>query len=164
MSTDNLGNILNKLYFTLRGKGSETMRRFQNGVNCKELPGFKFSTESPTAKRLNESRELHDEIFNSKNYDFKTGEFKSDKLMIEFKNDENLNYSFGHMTILNPKIKDGYVVGTAFDLYDFDAMYGEKFEDVSQRTKDLNNRAYTLQTLGQLKNYYIFVPIKVKIR
>lgn len=98
-----------------------------------------------------------------KNYDSKTGEFKSDKLEIEFKKDKNLQYSFGHMTVLNPKIKDGCVTGTAYDKYDFEAMYGKNFEDVSEETRKLNNKAVFLQTFGRLRNYYVLIPVKIKI-
>ena len=113
---------------------------------------------------LNNSSELKNEIFNeTKNYNPETGTFKSDKLEIEFKNDQNLQYSFGHMTILNPKIEDGYVTGVGYDKYDFEAMYGKRFKNVPKKTKNLNNSAYALQSSGHLKNYYLLVPLKVKI-
>ena len=135
------------------------------GTN-KEIPehyyGVEFRADSPTAQRLNNSTELKNEIFNEqKNYDSKTGKFKSDKLEIEFKKDKNLQYSFGHMTILNPKIENGYVTGLAFDKYDFDLFYVEYFKDI--KTTTLNNSAKFWQSIGHLKNYFIFVPIKIKI-
>ena len=139
-----------------------------NLTGNKEIPknykGFEFSKDSPTAVRLNNSEELKREIFNKeKNYNSETGKFKSDKLEIEFKQDKNLQYSFGHMTILNPKIEDGYVKGTAYDKYDFEAMYGKNFKDVPKETRDLNNKAYVLQSIKHLKNYYVLIPIKIKI-
>ncbi len=150
---------------------SENVKKLNERYNLtgnKEIPnhydGFEFSADSPTAKALNNSSELKNEIFNeTKNYNPQTGTFKSDKLEIEFKNDKNLQYSFGHMTILNPKIKDGFVTGMGYDKYDFDAMYGKNFKNVSKETKNLNNSAYALQSSGHLNNYYILVPLKVKI-
>ena len=67
------------------------------------------------------------------------GTFKRDKLEIEFKYDKNLQYSFGHMTILNPKIEEGYVTGTAFDKYDFNYLYKDYAKD--SRTTVINNTA-----------------------
>jgi hypothetical protein len=150
---------------------SENVKKLNERYNLtgnKEIPnhydGFEFSADSPTAKALNSSEELKNEIFNeTKNYNPQTGTFKSDKLEIEFKNDKNLQYSFGHMTILNPKLKDGFVTGMGYDTYDFDAMYGKNFKNVSKETKNLNNSAYALQSSGHLNNYYILVPLKVKI-
>ena len=134
----------------------------------KEIPssydGFRFSKDSPTAQELNNSQELKNQIFADKNYDSRTGTFKRDKLEIEFKNDKNLQYSFGHMTVLNPKIENDYITGLAFDKYDFEEMYGKNFKDVSKEIKDLNNKAYSLQSLGHLKNYYIFVPINMCVK
>ena len=144
------------------------MNEKYNLTGNKEIPGhydgFEFSVDSPTAKVLNNSEELKNEIFSeTKNYNPETGTFKSDKLEIEFKNDKNLQYSFGHMTILEPKIEDGCVTGIGYDKYDFDAMYGKNFKDVPKETKNLNNKAYTLQTITKLRNYFILVPIKIKI-
>ena len=66
------------------------------------------------------------------------------------------------MTILNPKIEDGYVTGTAFDMYNFEKMAGENFKDVPKEIKDINNSAYFLQSVGKLRNYYMLIPIKIK--
>ncbi len=126
--------------------------------------GFEFSENSPTAQALNNSAELKSEIFNeTKNYNPQTKTFKSDKLEIEFKKDKNLQYSFGHMTILEPKLEGGYMTGLGYDKYNFEAMYGHKFKNVSQETKNLNNSAKFLQSTTMLKNYFVFVPIRIKI-
>ena len=74
-----------------------------------------------------------------------------------------MQYSFGHMTILNPKIENGYITGIGFDKYDYEAMYSKRFENVSQKTKSLNNKARFLQAIGKLKNYYILAPVKIKV-
>ena len=134
----------------------------------KEIPsdydGFKFSKDSPTAQALNNSEELKKEIFNeSKNYNPESGTFKSDMLEIEFKNDKNLQYSFGRMTILDPQIEDGYVTGTGFDMYNFEKMSEENFKDAPKEIRDLNNKAYYLQETNFLKNYYLFIPLKMKL-
>ena len=155
-------------YQFVSSKNVKALNEKYNLSGNKEIPshydGFVFSANSPTANALNNSEELKNEIFNEiKNYNPETGTFKSDKLEIEFKNDKNLQYSFGHMTILNPKIENGYVTGMGYDKYDFEAMYGKKFKNVSLSTKDLNNKAYMLQTSTRLRNYFIFVPLKIKI-
>jgi len=155
-------------YQFIGSKNAKALNEKYNLTGNKEIPGhydgFEFSADSPTAKALNSSEELKNEIFNeTKNYNPETGTFKSDKLEIEFKKDKNLQYSFGHMTILNPKIEDGYVTGMGYDKYDFDAMYGKNFKDVSKETKILNNSAKFFQSTTRLKNYYVFVPIRIKI-
>ena len=138
-----------------------------NLTGNKEIPrhydGFKFSANSPTANALNNSEEFRKQILCDKNYDLVTGSFKTDKLEIEFKDDKNLQYSFGHMTVINPKIENGYIIGFGYDKYDYEAMYGKKFANVSKETKSLNNKAKFLQSTSKLKNYYVLVPVKVKI-
>ena len=74
-----------------------------------------------------------------------------------------MQYSFGHLTVLNPKIENGYITGIGFDKYDYEAMYGKKFIDVPKEARSLNNKAKFLQSTSKLKNYYIFVPVKIKI-
>ena len=155
-------------YQFVSSKNVKELNKKYNLTGNKKIPshydGFEFSADSPTAKALNNSFELKNEIFNeTKNYNPATSAFKSDKLEIEFKYDKNLQYSFGHMTILNPKIEDGYVTGIGYDKYNFDAMYRKRFKNVSQTTKDLNNKAYVLQTVTKLRSYFIFVPIKIKL-
>ncbi|MCQ2744545.1 MAG: hypothetical protein MJ230_07120, partial [bacterium] len=61
------------------------------------------------------------------------------------------------------KLEGGYMTGLGYDKYNFEAMYGHKFKNVSQETKNLNNKAYFLQTTNILQNYFIFIPIKIKI-
>jgi hypothetical protein len=154
-------------YQFISSENNKELNKKYNLTGNKEIPrhydGFEFSEESPTAKTLNSSEEFKNQILDSKNYDSIKGTFKSDKLEIEFKNDTNLQYSFGHMTVLNPKIENGYITGTGYDKYNYDAMYGKKFENVSNETKSLNNKARLLQATGKLKNYYVLVPVKVKI-
>ena len=126
--------------------------------------GFKFSANSPTAHALNNSEEFRKQIFDEKkNFNKEIGKFKSDKLEIDFQDDKNLKYSFGHMTVLNPKIADnGYVEGGAFDLYNYSVMLKEYIKGDVLGTF-YNNGAKVLQSTGHLKNYYIFIPVKLKI-
>ena len=112
---------------------------------------------------MNNSEEFKNQILSSKNYDSTTGTFTRDKLEIEFNNDDNLKYSFGHMTVLEPRIEKGYIIGTGFDKYNYEAMYGKDFDNVSRETKSLNNKAKFLQATSKLKNYYVLVPVKIKI-
>lgn len=130
--------------------------------------GFEFSKESPTAKRLNNSKEFKDQILSDKNYDSKNKNFKNDKLEIEFSNDKNLQYSFGHMTVLNPKITDdGYIEGMGYDKYNYEYHYknyqSDKDLNNDIKTIFLNDSATTLQHSQHLKNYFIFVPIRIKL-
>ena len=154
-------------YKFISSKKNKELNEKYNLTGNKEIPnhydGFEFSANSPTAKTLNRSVEFKNQILDSKNYDSVTGTFKRDKLEIEFKNDTNLQYSFGHMTVLNPKIENGYITGIGYDKYNYEAMYGKKFENVAKETKSLNNKARFLQAISKLKNYYVLVPVKVKI-
>ena len=154
-------------YKFVSSKHNKEINDKYNLTGNKEIPehydGFVFSANSPTAQTLNNSEEFKNQILSSKNYDSTTGAFKTGKLEIEFNNDKNLQYSFGHMTVLEPKIENGYITGTGYDKYNYEAMYGKKFENVSLETKSLNNKARFLQATGKLKNYYVLVPIKIKI-
>lgn len=64
------------------------------------------------------------------------------------------------MTVLNPKIENGYVTGIVYDKYNFDAIY--KY-DKDYAGTFYNNGAKGLQMAGRLKNYFIFIPIKIKL-
>ena len=154
-------------YQFISSKNNAEINAKYNLSGNKKIPGhydgFIFSETSPTAKALNSSKELKEQIFADKNFDKKHGMFKRDKLEIEFNTDKNMQYSFGHMTILNPKIENGYITGIGFDKYDYEAMYSKRFENVSQKTKSLNNKARFLQAIGKLKNYYILAPVKIKV-
>ena len=82
---------------------------------------------------------------------------------IELTEDKNLHYSIGHGTILNPTIdKNGNFSGLLFDKYDFRPMLKEEFIDKNQIAK-INNKAYILQSFGQIENYYILIPIKFRL-
>ena len=72
----------------------------------------------------------------------------------------NLQYSVGHFTILNPRIENGCFKGTLFDIYDFDKLSINHFDNI--KTYLLNNTAYYLQFLHKLKNYYFLIPIEFK--
>jgi len=154
-------------YQFISSKKNKEINEKYNLTGNKEIPshydGFEFSADSPTAQALNNSEEFKNQILSSKNYDSTTGVFKTDKLEIEFNNDKNLQYSFGHMTVLEPKIENNYITGTGYDKYNYEAMYGKKFDDVPKETKSLNNKARFLQATGKLKNYYVFVPVKIKM-
>lgn len=157
-----------KDYYFLSSKHVPELNKAFNLEGNKKIKshydGFKFSENSPTAQRLNASPEFKSEIFAPKNYDSEKGQFKSDKLEIELKNDKNLGYSFGHMTVLNPKITDdGYVVGWEYDMYNYEWKNLEDYKNNGFAGMTLNNSAKTLQAADDLKNYFVLVPIKVKI-
>ena len=154
-------------YFLSSKHNSEFNEAFKLEGN-KQIPegydGFKFSEDSPTAQRLNSSTEFKSQVFSPKNFDSKTGQFKSDKLEIELKDDKNLGYSFGHMTVLNPKITDdGYVVGWGYDQYNYEWKNLEDYKKNGTGAMSLNNSAKVLQDVKDLKPYYMLIPIKMKI-
>lgn len=67
-------------------------------------------------------------------------------------------------TVLNPHIdKDGYFNGLVFDLYDFKLGGLNKNEDYNKMTAK-NNSAAMLQWARMIKNYYILIPIRTKLR
>jgi len=96
-----------------------------------------------------------------KYYDNKTKSFISNQILIDFKQDKNLSYSIGHGTILNPKVENGEFKAILFDKYDFHWLNKEKL--LNDSTRKLNNKAYILQILKQIKNYYVIIPVRFKI-
>ncbi|MBQ7763816.1 hypothetical protein IJ384_00460 [bacterium] len=72
------------------------------------------------------------------------------------------------MTLINPKItKDGYIEGVGYDKYNYDYHYNnyKKDKNIPQdiKTTLLNDSAASLQKLQHLKNYFIFVPVRIKL-
>ncbi len=65
------------------------------------------------------------------------------------------------MTILEPKLEGGYMTGLGYDKYNFDLLYKNYKSDFD--TVFLNNSAKVLQSTSKLKNYFVFIPIKIKI-
>ncbi len=152
-------------YQFISSKNNKIINKKYNLKGNKEIPwhydGFIFSANSSTAHALNNSSEFKNQILNSKNYDSSTGNFTRDKLEIEFKYDKNLQYSFGHMTVINPKIEDGYITGIGYDKYDYSILYNYNKNDYEGIF--FNNCAKVLQLSDKLHNYFVIVPIKIKL-
>ena len=121
--------------------------------------GIIYDKNSGFSKRLSNSPELQEQVM--KYYDNKTKSFTSNQILIDFKQDKNLGYSIGHGTILNPRIENGEFKAILFDKYDFHWLNKEKLPN--DNTRKLNNKAYTLQILKQIKNYYVIIPIRFNL-
>lgn len=138
--------------------------RITNSMSLKvdsKWGGVRFAEDSRLSKNLSNSpqlqRQVKDYCKKHKNIDNET------HIGIELTEDKNLHYSIGHGTILNPTIdKKGNFSGLLFDKYDFSPMLKEEFID-KNKTAKINNKAYVLQSLGQIKNYYILIPIKFRL-
>jgi hypothetical protein len=96
-----------------------------------------------------------------KYYDNKTKSFTSNQILIDFKQDKNLGYSIGHGTVLNPRIENGEFKAILFDKYDFQWLNKEKLPN--SETRKINNIAYFFQTIRNIKNYYVIIPVRFKI-
>ena len=75
-------------------------------------------------------------------------------------NGKHVISEYGHLSHINIKVGD-YFTGLGYDLYNFDMLYKEYLNDIM--TASLNNSAKFWQAIGHLKNYYIFVPTKIKL-
>lgn len=119
----------------------------------------RYSSKSEFSKELSKSSQLQKQI---RNYCNKHKNISNnDKIVgLELNEDKNLHYSIGHCSILNPQIdKNGYFSGLVFDKYDFSLL----LKNLNTETTKLNNGAFTLQSLKQLENYYLLIPIKFKL-
>ena len=121
--------------------------------------GVIYDKNSGFSKRLSNSVELQEQVM--KYYDNKTKSFTTNQILIDFKQDKNLGYSIGHGTILNPKVENGEFKAILFDKYDFQWLSKEKLPN--SETRKTNNIAYFFQTIGQIKNYYVIIPVRFKI-
>ena len=125
----------------------------------KNWNGIIYDKNSGFSKRLSNSPELQEQVM--KYYDNKTKSFTSNQILIDFKRDKNLGYSIGHGTVLNPRIENGEFKAILFDKYDFQWLNKDKLPN--DNTRKLNNKAYILQILKQIKNYYVIIPIRFNL-
>lgn len=125
----------------------------------KNWSGFAYSRYSTLSKNVSNFSELKSQI--EKQYDESTGQFKTDKIDIDFESNKNLHLALGHSTILEPKIdKNGYFHGILFDKYDFDLDYTSIYENPFLTAA--NNHFWRLQQIYHIKNFYILAPIRFK--
>lgn len=88
---------------------------------------------------------------------------KNKKFDITFSpgNDPNLFRSIHNATVLNPHIDNqGNFNAIVYDKYDFDWIKGNAYQNPIVGT---NNAAYVLQQLNRLENYYVLIPVKIKL-
>lgn len=118
------------------------------------MQGFVFTKSSSISQKLSNFKQLQEDIKIKYNPNI---DFIGD---LGINSNTNLQYSVGHFTILNPRIENGCFKGTLFDIYDFDKLPINHFDNI--KTYLLNNTAYYLQFLHKLKNYYFLIPIEFK--
>ena len=114
----------------------------------------KLFSNSPNLKEFVKNPNNIEDIIDNKYPDGISFEFGKKNLLL--KNEYDRYSSLQHAKVINPKIEDGYMIGTLVDYYDF-----SKRPNTVQNLP--NNWGYDQQQKGILKNYYICVKIKVKI-
>ena len=125
----------------------------------KNWSGFVYSRYSSLAKNVSNFSGLKSQL--AAFYNEETGQFKTDKIDINFKEDRNLFRALGHATVLEPQIDDkGYFHGILFDKYDFKLNYKDTYDDAFITAA--NNYFWLLQQLSLNKNFYILAPIYFK--
>ena len=73
-----------------------------------------------------------------------------------------MNYSLGHARLLNPSVDNrGYFRAIIYDKYDYE--HWNKSSNISEKTRFYNNMANWMQEKGIITNYYVLIPVKVKI-
>lgn len=122
--------------------------------------GVLFDRNSSISKNVSNSPQLQRQIREK----FVDGKFTSDKLRgLGFSEDPNLHLSIGHYTVINPSIdSNGVFKGLLYDKYDFDWLKYTTSSGASIKTTAINNAAFVLQSTGNIKNYYVLVPIEFK--
>ena len=143
-----------------RDDGTEVRAHYRSKPDGGSWHGVIYDKNSGFSKRLSNSPELRTQIMSK--YDKKSKKFTTNQIGIGFSEDKNLNYSIGHGTILNPRIENGEFRGILFDKYDYKWLSKEELPNLE--TRKLNNSAYTLQTIKQLTNYYVIIPVQFKLR
>ena len=140
-----------------------------NGTN-KVIPsdwkGKEYTLNSEISKKISNLESFQNQIKSKYNKEHKT--FLTNKIEIDFKNDKDLALALGHCTVLEPKVKNGYIEGVVFDKYDFDYIpflfnKKNKNSDLDFRVKSINNATYFLQEHKMIDNYYVLIPFKFKL-
>ncbi|MBE7703782.1 MAG: hypothetical protein E7Z89_07020 [Cyanobacteria bacterium SIG28] len=124
----------------------------------KDLKTVEYSSESSLAKSLENSEEFRNQI---KDWVNLPSIKKSKHMPFTISKDQNLARSLHNATLLNPKIEKDCVKGYVYDLYDYRYQSIKDFND--NNIWFANTGAYVLQQFDKLKNYYILVPVKVKL-
>ena len=143
-----------------RDDGTEVRAHYRSKLDGGSWHGVIYDKNSGFSKRLSNSPELQTQIMSK--YDKKSKKFTTNQIGIGFSEDKNLNYSIGHGTILKPQIENGEFRGILFDKYDYKWLSKEELPNLE--TRKLNNSAYTLQTIKQLTNYYVIIPVQFRLR
>ena len=138
--TDNeLRTMSNKMHFNIPEK----------------LKTVQFSSDSSLAKSVQESQRFKDAV---REWVETPSEQRPDTISLELSDNENLARSILHATIFNPRIENGVFKGFVYDVYDFKLQW---FKDAL--TTFVNTNAVLLQTIKQLKNYSIIIPVEIEL-
>ena len=111
----------------------------------------KLFSNSPNLKKIVKNPNNLKDIIDNKYQNGISFEFGKKNLLL--KNEYDRYSSLQHAKIINPKIKNGYMIGTIVDYYDF-----SKRPNTVQNIP--NNWGYDQQQKGILNNYYICVKIE----
>lgn len=134
-----------------------------SGTN-KEIPkgleGVIYNNKSSISYNVSNSGQFQKQV--KSQYDSKNKRFKTDKLEVNFTDDQNLHLSLGHCTVLNPKVdSQGYFTGTIFDIYDFDSAYKDKSKN-DLFISGVATGFAGFQKVGIASKYYTLVPVRFK--
>ena len=132
---------------------------FKGGMDINNMDMLFFNENSSISKELSKSNQLKQDIL--KHYNYSENSFDTDRINITLNENTNLHYSIGHGTILEPQVdNEGYFSGYLYDIYDFDFTFNYLG---NYKASTYNNIAWGLQEFGQLKNYYVIIPVRFKI-
>ena len=115
----------------------------------------KFKKDSTIVKAIEFSENMHmciEKWLNTPN------SVQPSEIPVKLNDDNNLFRSINNATILKPHVEGDYFCGYLFDIYDFKFQW---FKDAEMMKA--NTGAVILQTLKQIENYNIIVPIKIKL-
>ena len=131
---------------------------FRGGMDIDNMDMLFFNENSSISKELSKSSQLKKQIL--QHYNYQEHSFGTDSINITLNEDKNLHYSIGHGTILEPQVdNEGYFNGYLYDIYDFDFAKNVDYNDITL----YNNGAFALQEFGQLRNYYVIIPVRFKL-
>lgn len=141
-------------YVVIDAKLNDKISKHLNISIPTNMNGIIFSSNSSLAQNIMNSPEFLKEIESQK-----FNGFNKTKFLVSFNKDPNLFRSLHNVTVVNPKVdKNGNFSAYVYDVYDF--KYDNKLKGINYFA---NTGATILQNKGNLENYYIIIPIKMKI-
>lgn len=134
-----------------------------------DLPTIEFAADSKISQKTQSNKKIQQLIQDWVN----NGANEKEILQYKTANSGSTDLKLGLGLVLIAglhKSEDGYVEGYIEDVYDYDKQFSKSDEKDSllKRIKNagvtmLNNMGYDLQEEGELKNYRVLIPIKVKV-